>query len=228
MPTSSIKSELSGPILCGACGAVLTIDPRARGRIRRFCANRCRVAYHRGARPQAGPLLDDCITTLDDLAEGTTTYERELQHIKKVLKSYYRQCSRQPETGKEPEPAGNSFEGVNRLEDGPFFKLVNRLIESKRYKDLKAENLRLTLSASEIDAITQAVKDTTSRTRRVEQEREIVRLFLASESMTVWKLARRKDWGRDTIAKILKHYGVDYADWEARRKAVYPDLGADY
>jgi len=91
MPTSKLKAELESSQTCRACGKLLEIDPAVPGRIRHYCDDKCKTAFHRGKRPSREPSLDDCLTVLADLAEGIETYDREIKHIEKILRQHYRQ-----------------------------------------------------------------------------------------------------------------------------------------
>lgn len=93
MPTSAKKRDLPANPTCDTCGRRLVIDPAAKGRIARFCSPGCRTAYHRGKRPQPEnlPSLQELLTTIEELAEGTHSFDRELTAIKNILIEYYRQ-----------------------------------------------------------------------------------------------------------------------------------------
>jgi hypothetical protein len=90
MPISTTKSDLPN-LTCDACGKPLSVVPDGPGRIPRFCDTKCRVAFHRGRRPPAEnlPTLDDLLTVLRDLADGSVAYARELRHIETILKAHY-------------------------------------------------------------------------------------------------------------------------------------------
>lgn len=94
MPTSAKKRDLPTSPKCDACGRRLVIDPASRGRVARFCSPTCRTAYHRGKRPPAENALslDDLLDTLAELAEGhERTFSRELDAIRKILRSHFEQ-----------------------------------------------------------------------------------------------------------------------------------------
>ena len=92
MTNSNKKTDLSNQIKCECCGRYLIIDPTGKGRIPRFCSPGCRVGWHRGKRPQAEnlPSLGELLTTIEELAEGVHSFDREITTIKNILTEYYK------------------------------------------------------------------------------------------------------------------------------------------
>lgn len=92
MPTSNIKRNIPTQTKCLACGDTLIIDPSAPGRLKKYCNDVCRSAFHKGKRPQAEnlPSLAELLDTLDELSEGNHSFNREITTIKKILIEYYK------------------------------------------------------------------------------------------------------------------------------------------
>ena len=93
MVKTNKKSNLPDQIKCECCGKPLVINLTGKGRIARFCSPVCRAGWHRGKRPPVEnlPSLEELLSTIDELSEGTHSFDRELTVIKNILIEYYRQ-----------------------------------------------------------------------------------------------------------------------------------------